>query len=60
MVITLDLNLDQLNNFKVLLDILYDSYIDKGGAEKNQVFHNLLDLINVEVDREIGEKKPKQ
>ncbi len=51
MTLTLDLTKEQLNNFKVIIDVMYDLYIsNKPGTQ----FKEVLDLVNKEVDRELA------
>ena len=50
MTLTLDFTKEQLNNFKVIIDVMYDLYIsNKPGTQ----FKEVLDLVNKEVDREL-------
>jgi hypothetical protein len=53
MVITLDLTSENLKNFKVLLDIVYDNMYKLSVPE----FKEILDKINKAVDEEIQKKK---
>lgn len=53
MTLTVDLTKEQLNNFKVIIDVMYDLYItSKPGTQ----FKEVLDLVNKEVDKELANK----
>jgi hypothetical protein len=57
MTLNIDLTKEQLNNFKVIIDVMYDLYItSKPGAQ----FKEVLDIVNREVDRELttGDGEP--
>lgn len=54
MTIKLDYTLDELKALKVLIDIMYDSYLGQGGA-KSEHFKTALDKLNTETDREMKE-----
>lgn len=53
MTITLDLNVEQLKNLKVLIDIIYDNMY----RLSNPNFKNILDTINKAVDTELENKQ---